>query len=373
MEETLKFVVVSKPGVDQEAYEAWLETVGRVINDLNQLPRHYLVEVKAADAQVLMQIVRQSADTLYVIPADAKIELSNTWYADKPQDPKWHTGRVTKKFPWPFFTPKEANHAGGDAADVYVVDTGVDETHPLFNGKASWLWAYDERHVDDNTHGTHCAGNVSQFAPGASIFAVKVLGANGGGTLEGFLLGLDRVLQAHKESTRPSIATMSLAFVGTVTWLSETICAAIRTLQEAGVIVVAAAGNNAQSLDDIEVFPAEAPDIVTVGATDYTRENAGLIWPDERASFSNYGPAVEIFAPGVQIWSYAPGGGWGCMDGTSMATPIVAAGLARHVTTKLSTLAETKAQIDSFLNAQPKKLVRDARGSSNRFLYLPAA
>lgn len=360
----MKIIVVTKPEVDQVVFEGWLNSQPgvAVIDELNRLPRHYLV----ATSEPLPSDPR----ILYAIPADAEISTADTAYAPTPTEPKWHTGRVTKRFPWPFFTPKEATFQGGAGANVFVIDTGIDTTHAEFGGKAQWLWAFDGREIDDHSHGTHCAGNVHMLAPETTIYAVKVLGANGGGTLEWFLTGIDRVVEHHKTSGRASVASMSLAFVGTVPWLTEVLCSAIRTLMDVGVIVVAAAGNNAQPLSDIEVYPAEASEVVTVGATDFTRESIGLIWPDERAQFSNYGIAVDIYAPGVGIWSYAPGGGWARMDGTSMATPLVAGALAK-VVKRCSNNAEVRSEVEAFYATQPRRRVRDVRGSFNRFLYAP--
>jgi subtilisin family serine protease len=279
----------------------------------------------------------------------------------------WHLGRISVRFPWPFLTPSTAKFSGGAGSDVYVIDTGIDTTHPAFDGMAHWLWPCDGKGADDNGHGTHCAGSVHAIAPDATIYAVKVL-PKSGGTFDMFREGCERIIARHKTSGRASVANMSLVYPGATGELQNGLCAIIKKMLDAGIVVVCAAGNYGNPFASIDVYPAEANDVVTVGATDYNRNNLGMIWPDVRAQFSDYGVAVKIFAPGVGIWSTEPGGGWGSRDGTSMAAPQVAGVLACAIP-RCNDGASVKSALEEFYATQPRRLVRDVRGCFNRFLY----
>jgi cerevisin len=207
--------------------------------------------------------------------------------------------------------------AAGAGVDVYVVDTGIYTAHPEFGGRAKWGATYGGYpNADGNGHGTHCAGTIGSgrygVAKKASMIAVKVLSDSGSGTVSDIVSGLDFVRTSARTSGRPSIVSMSLGG-GASTALDQ----AVVSLTNAGVHVVVAAGNsntNAQSTS-----PARVPSAVTVGASGIT---------DARASFSNYGPIVDVFAPGLDVISTWTGGGTNNISGTSMATPHVAGALA---------------------------------------------
>jgi subtilisin family serine protease len=282
----------------------------------------------------------------------------------------WHLGRISVRFPWLFLTPSTATFTGGVGSDVYVIDTGVDTTHPEFGGAASWLWSCDGIDDDKNGHGTHCAGTVHRIAPDAKIYAVKVIPPSGG-TLDALQEGCSRVIARHKTSGCASVANISIAYPNPTDDLKRELCAVIRRMLDAGIVVVAAAGNYGQPLADIDVYPSEADGVVTVGATAFYRNNLGLIWPDERASFSDYGPAVEILAPGVDINSYALGGGWELRTGTSMAAPQVTAALARALP-RCENGDAVRSALEAWYATQPRRLVRDTQGCTNRFLHVGA-
>ncbi|KAG6871812.1 hypothetical protein C0995_016236, partial [Termitomyces sp. Mi166 len=162
-----------------------------------------------------------------------------------------------------------------------------------FGGRARWgatFGGYPD--VDDNGHGTHCAGTAASTTYGvakqANIIAVKVLDHTGHGNDSDLIFGLEYIQKSAKASGRPSIASLSLISEHA----SKPIDDAIASLTKANIIVVVIAGNNAT--DARRFSPARAPSAITVGASDIA---------DEQASFSNYGPAVDILAPGVNIIS----------------------------------------------------------------------
>ncbi|HEY8082607.1 MAG TPA: S8 family serine peptidase [Solirubrobacterales bacterium] len=232
-------------------------------------------------------------------------------------------------------------------ADVAVIDTGIDYEHPDLDvaGRTSCIPA-EEKNVeecvdgtgeDDHSHGTHVAGTIGALdngegvvgvAPGARLWAVKVMNKEGEGLNSWIIAGIDWVT-AHAETIE--VANMSLGGEGESKAIEEAIAASV----DAGVVYVVAAGNESQDAKDF--YPANGPDVITVSAiADYNGKAGGAAeytchWggrDDYRASFSNYGEDVEVAAPGVCIRSTVPGGKYAEYSGTSMASPHVAGAAA---------------------------------------------
>ena len=201
--------------------------------------------------------------------------------------------------------------ATGEGVHVYVLDTGIWTSHPEFGGRAEiafdavWL-----RSEDCHGHGTHVAGTIGGatfgVAKGASLHGVRVLGCLGGGFTSWIIAGLDWVRLNHQ---KPAVANMSL----TLPFVSNALNTATTNLWNAGVFVAVAAGN--ENVDACQRSPAGAAGAFTAAAS--TRTDA---W----ASFSNWGPCVDGYAPGVGIKSAWLRGETLTLDGTSMASPHVA-------------------------------------------------
>ncbi|KXN86834.1 Subtilisin-like serine protease pepC [Leucoagaricus sp. SymC.cos] len=168
--------------------------------------------------------------------------------------------------------------------------------------------------ADGNGHGTHCSGTAagSQFgvAKSANLIAVKVLSDAGSGAVSDIVSGLSFVQSSARSSGRPSVASMSLGG-GASTALDS----AVASLTGSGVHLSVAAGND--GADAGNTSPARAPSANTVGATTIA---------DARASFSNFGSVVDVFAPGQNVISAWIGSTTATnnISGTSMATPHVA-------------------------------------------------
>jgi subtilisin family serine protease len=206
--------------------------------------------------------------------------------------------------------------ASGAGTSVYVIDTGIDPEHPDFGGRAEAAFdASGGDGVDREGHGTHVAGTVGSeshgVAPGADLFGVKVLGDDGSGTYDDIIAGIEWVA----ENAGPNaVANMSLGGPA-----SPTVDEAVNALSASGVFVAVAAGNEGQDAGDTS--PGGAEGVVAVAASGAD---------DSAAAFSNHGPAVDIYAPGVDIESTVPGGGTEALSGTSMASPHVAGAAALY-------------------------------------------
>ncbi len=209
---------------------------------------------------------------------------------------------------------------------AYVIDTGI-YRHPDLNVVEHVNFAAGPN-GDCHGHGTHVAGTLAAkdnrsavvgVAPGARLTGVKVLDCYGGGAESDVIAGVDYVTRRARDTAGPDVATMS--FEGPV---SRAIDAAVRRSARSGVLHAVAAGNGGG--DACNSSPARAGagsnnGIVTVAATDR--------W-DWEASFSNFGPCVDVWAPGVDILSTRRGGGTMTESGTSSAAPHAAGGAALY-------------------------------------------
>lgn len=209
--------------------------------------------------------------------------------------------------------------ADGSGVTAYIIDTGIQANHPAFGSRVvdghSTVGA--DPFTDCNGHGTHVAGTVGGdglgVATGVSLVAVQVMNCAGEGTVAGVIAGVDHVAADH--TTGPAVANLSLGG-GT----SAALDAAVSGLVADGVTVVVAAGN--ENRNACNSSPARVATAITVGATTSS---------DAKASYSNFGPCVDLFAPGSNIVSATPDGGSTALSGTSMASPHVA-GVAALVT-----------------------------------------
>ena len=242
--------------------------------------------------------------------------------------------------------------------NAYIIDTGIRVTHVDFGGRAHL--AFDsvgdgQNGNDCNGHGTHVSGTVGGntfgVAKGVQLFAVRVLNCQGSGTTSGVIAGVNFVTSNHRS---PAVANMSLGG-GISTSLDNAVANSIAS----GVTYAIAAGNsNANACNS---SPARVGAAITVGATDIN---------DNRASFSNFGSCVDIFAPGVSITS-----DWRTSDtatntisGTSMATPHVTGAAALYLATH--TTASPSQVRNALVNGATVGVVGNpGSGSPNRLLF----
>jgi subtilisin len=206
----------------------------------------------------------------------------------------------------------------GKGVKVAVLDTGIDFNHPdlAANYKSGISFVPTETSpMDNNRHGTHCAGTIAAaingvgvvgVAPAASLYAVKVLAANGSGNWSWLIVGLDWCVKNGIH-----IASMSLGAASAPSAVKDMCDLAFAK----GVLLVAAAGNTGGPVG----APAQYQSVIAVSAID----SANTIAP-----FSCRGPEVELCAPGVDVLSTVPGGAYSRLSGTSMACPHVSGAAA---------------------------------------------
>jgi aqualysin 1 len=299
------YIVVLRDGMQTTAADASVQqaqALGAVVK------YQYSAAIKGYAAtlsnEALAQ-VRKDPNVAFV-EADSIVVASET----QPNPPSWGLDRIDQRN-----LPLDASYTYNFAANdvhAYIIDTGIRATHQDFGGRIGPGQDFVDGGAPDdcNGHGTHVAGTVGGSSYGVAksvtFHGVRVLNCSGSGSTSGVIAGIDWVTQTHQS---PAVANMSLG--GSA---SSALDNAVRNSIASGVTYAVAAGNENQNA--CNVSPARTAEAITVGATGQN---------DARASFSNYGTCLDLFAPGVSITS-----AWNSSDtstntisGTSMATPHV--------------------------------------------------
>jgi subtilisin family serine protease len=305
-----------------------------------------------------VSLSEKAARRLAANPAVSYVEQNHTIQlaATQTNPPSWGLDRIDQRnLPldnrYTFPTTAASVHA-------YIIDTGIRFTHTTFGGRAtSGFDAVDGGSADDcNGHGTHVAGTVggSQYgvAKAVRLVAVRVLNCSGSGTTAQVVAGINWVT-GH--AIKPAVANMSLGGGP-----STSIDSAVSRSISSGVTYAIAAGNS--NANACNFSPARVPAAITVGATDRT---------DRRASFSNFGTCVDIFAPGVGITSSwnTSNTATNTISGTSMATPHVT-GAAALVLAAHPTFSPSQVRNQLVADATTGHVINAGTGSPNRLLFV---
>ncbi|KAL1801206.1 hypothetical protein ACET3X_001548 [Alternaria dauci] len=232
----------------------------------------------------------------------------------------WGLGRISSK-------AKGANSyiydsTAGSGTYSYVVDSGIRTTHVEFEGRASWGFnAVGTDNTDTFGHGTHVAGIIGAKTYGVAkktnLIAVKVFQGETASTstiLSGFSWAVNDIITKGRQAS----AVINLSLGGPA---SSTLDRAVAAALNQGVLAVAAAGNDNQSADTQS--PCRAPEALCVGSVSSN---------DARSSFSNYGSAIDIWAPGSDILStwHTSDTATSTQSGTSASAPYVS-GLVSYI------------------------------------------
>lgn len=234
---------------------------------------------------------------------------------------EWHYNMIEAPQAWTITN-------GSNHIKIAVLDTGVDNNHRSLENFVNMSLAKSfvgGTTEDVQKHGTHVSGTIASYGEvsgvmqNASIIPVKVLGDNGSGSIYGIQQGI-----LYAASIKADVINMSLGGGGYSQGMDE----ACQTATNAGVVVVAAAGNSGTNVIS---YPAAYKSVIAVGSVDKNRK---------RANSSQYGAGLSVMAPGVGIYSTVPNNGYDTFSGTSMATPHVAGvvGLIRAVNGNLTPL-----------------------------------
>ena len=252
----------------------------------------------------------------------------------------------------------------GVGVTAYIIDTGINFGHTEFGGRATSGHDFidnDANASDCDGHGTHVAGTTGGatygVAKGVSLVAVRVLNCSGSGTLSGVVAGVDWVT-AHHAAGEPAVANMSLG-----SGASSSVDLAVTNSIADGVTYVVAAGNGnrgGRQQDACNYSPARVGPAITIGATSST---------DAKASWSNYGPCVDFFAPGVSIKSawYTSTTATNTISGTSMAAPHVAGVAALYLQSNPG--ASPQVVRDALYAGTTKGIVTSSSTANNHLLY----
>ncbi|GAA4665353.1 S8 family peptidase [Amycolatopsis dongchuanensis] len=291
-------------------------------------------------------------------PSVAFVEQNRTFHitATQSNPPSWGLDRVDQRN-----LPLDNSYTYSTTASnvhAYIIDTGINLTHSDFGGRAKSGYDFvdnDSNATDCNGHGTHVAGTVGGstygLAKGVQLTAVRVLDCSGSGTYDGVIAGIDWVAQ---NAVKPAVANMSLGGGA-----STAVDNAVRNAISAGVTFAVAAGND--SANACSTSPARTAEAITVGATTSS---------DARASYSNYGSCLDIFAPGSSIKSDWIGSSTATntISGTSMATPHVTGAAALYLATH-TTASPATVRNALVAAATTGKVTNAGSGSPNALLY----
>ncbi|WP_340684152.1 S8 family peptidase [Amycolatopsis coloradensis] len=357
------YIVVLKPTAVGQGVAAANEITANVAAKAQGLTGQYGTTLSRTFGSALngfsIKADEAAAKRLAADPQVAYVVQNKTFKISETQDnpPSWGLDRVDQadlpldnKYTYP---------TKADNVTAYVIDTGVRGSHATFGDRATGGKDFvdnDDTPNDEHGHGTHVAGTIGGteygLAKGVKIVGVRVLDANGSGTTEGVVAGVDWVAANAKG---PSVANMSLGGGA-----DDALDAAVKGAIDKGVTFALAAGN--ESSDAGTTSPARVKEAITVAASDKT---------DKQASFSNYGSVVDLYAPGVDITSsWATGDdAKNTISGTSMAAPHVAGAAALYLSAHPDA---TPAQVAEGLvgAAADGKISNPTGGTANKLLQV---
>ncbi|HFF5054311.1 TPA: S8 family peptidase [Acinetobacter baumannii] len=323
---------------------------GKVLQSYDTVLKGFAIYLPDTAGAAFIEAMKKNPHVLSV-ESDTIVNIDATTQSN----PDWGLDRIDQKA-----LPLNSTYSylqTGSGTTAYIVDTGILSSHQEFSGRVlSGYTAISDGNgtTDCNGHGTHVAGTVGGttygVAKNVNLVPIRILGCDGSGASSNVIAGLDWIL---KNGKKPAVVNMSL---GGAT--SSSLDSAVENLYNNGYVMVVAAGHS--NTDACTSSPARVSKAITVAATDNT---------DTRASYSNYGSCVDIFAPGSQINSSWIGSNTATkiLNGTSMATPHVAGVVAEMLQSTPTASPQTIST--NLLNQASSNVVKNPSGSPNRLLY----
>ncbi|MDS7944568.1 S8 family peptidase [Acinetobacter sp. V110_1] len=323
---------------------------GRVLQSYDSALKGFAIYLPDTAGTAFIEAMKKNPQVLSV-ENDTVVNIDATTQSN----PDWGLDRIDQKA-LPLNSAYSYSQTGSGTT-AYIVDTGILSTHQEFSGRVlNGYTAISDGNgtTDCNGHGTHVAGTVGGTTYGVAksvrLVPVRILGCDGSGASSNVIAGLDWIL---KNGSKPAVVNMSLGGAA-----SSSLDSAVENLYNNGYVMVVAAGNS--NTDACTSSPARTSNAITVAATDNT---------DTRASYSNYGSCVDVFAPGSQINSSWIGSNTATkvLNGTSMATPHVAGVVAEMLQSTPTATPQTI--LTNLLNQATSNVVKNPSGSPNRLLY----
>jgi subtilisin len=346
-----RYIVSFQPGLAQSKNERIIsQNNGTTIRELNYHPNTLIITIPE-------QALKGLANNPNIISIRPDIETNAT--KGKPSKPSKPTS-PSQSLPWGIDridSDQSWNITKGAGINVAIIDSGIDANHPDLeqNIKGGINFVVQRGKVnpnkwnDDNGHGSHVAGIVAAVdneigvvgvAPQANLWAIKALDRRGSGYLSDLIDSIDWSINTHLDTNQDNnihVINMSLSF-------SESygesdfplLSSAINTAKNAGIIIIAAAGNSGINV----AYPASDDDVIAVSAIDNN---------DQITSWSNRGSEIQFAAPGSSIYSSYKDGEYNTLSGTSMAAPHVAGVAALMLAAQKTTLLSENIGLSSDL------------------------
>ncbi|WP_099716972.1 S8 family peptidase, partial [Acinetobacter baumannii] len=326
---------------------------GKVLQSYDTVLKGFAIYLPDTAGAAFIEAMKKNPHVLSV-ESDTIVNIDATTQSN----PDWGLDRIDQKA-----LPLNSTYSylqTGSGTTAYIVDTGILSSHQEFSGRVlSGYTAISDGNgtTDCNGHGTHVAGTVGGttygVAKNVNLVPIRILGCDGSGASSNVIAGLDWIL---KNGKKPAVVNMSLGGEA-----NASLDSAVENLFNNGYVMVVAAGNS--NTDACSSSPARVSKAITVAATDST---------DTRASYSNYGSCVDIFAPGSQINSSWIGSNTATkvLNGTSMATPHVVGVVAEMLQSTPTATPQTTST--NLLNQASNNVVKNPSGSPNRLLYKSA-
>jgi subtilisin family serine protease len=339
-----QYIVVLKDGASVNA--------GSVAAAVGAQPKHVYSAALNGFAAKLNQgqlTALQKHPGVAYIEQDREVSIQTTQPVSGGQ---WGLDRIDQRS-----LPLNGNYTYNSTASnvtVYLIDTGIHISHWEFGGRAAVAYdALGGNGLDCNGNGTYQAGVIGSFnygvAKGVQLRSVRVLDCNGAGSVSSILAGMNWVAS---NAVSPAVVNMTLG-----SSLNNTINAATTNLVNSGRTVVVAAGSS--NADACNYSPASATGVLTVAAS---------LNNDNRASFTNYGPCVELYAPGGSITTTNNTGGYYTLSGTSVAASHVSGVAALYLS---GNPTATPATVNNWIinNATAGVIINNPANTPNRLLY----